>query len=208
MNKLFIVLEGIDGSGTSTQAELLKDYFHNKNMNAVVTAEPSYGPIGQLIRNSMNHRINFNNNKKHFDMQMAYLFAADRYDHLFNEVDGVFKLLKDNIVISTRYYFSSFAYHCSNDDDFIFVKKLNEIFPNPDLLIYIDNPIETSLNRLSKRATKEKYENYDKLLTAKENYDIILQNYPDTYLKVDGSKNPKKINSEIILFVEQMATLY
>ncbi|MGR5963616.1 dTMP kinase [Bacillus cereus] len=171
MKNLFVVFEGIDGSGTSTQSSLLRDYFVQKNQNVKLTAEPSSGPIGHLIREGLKKRVVFSENTKHFDHQMAYLFAADRHDHLYNDVDGVYKLLNEgNHVISTRYYFSSLAYHCASIEDFKLVKGLNNEFPNPDLVIYIDNPIEVSLQRLQQRTVQDVYENKEKLLKVKENY--------------------------------------
>ncbi|RMF27248.1 MAG: dTMP kinase, partial [Cyanobacteria bacterium J083] len=78
--KLFIVLEGIDGSGTTTQAKLLKEYFSYQNQAVIISPEPSNGPIGHLIREALQGRIFFTKNSDKFDEQMAYLFAADRHD--------------------------------------------------------------------------------------------------------------------------------
>ena len=88
MKKQFIVIEGIDGSGKSTQAELLKNYLINKGEKAVISPEPSNGIIGNLIRQALKKRIFFTTDKNLFDEQMAYLFAADRHDHLYNDIDG------------------------------------------------------------------------------------------------------------------------
>ena len=103
MKKLFIVIEGIDCSGKTTQAELLKEYFITQKQQAVISPEPSNGIIGNMIRQALKQRIIFSHNRALFDEQMAYLFAADRHDHLYNDIDGVFKLIEDNShVISTR----------------------------------------------------------------------------------------------------------
>lgn len=202
MKNLFIVFEGIDGSGTSTQASLLQLYFQSKNRKVVETAEPSNGPIGHLIREGMKRRIIFSNNKQLFDQQMAYLFVADRHDHLYNDVDGVIKLLEDNTVISTRYYFSSLAYHCNTEDEFLFVKKINERFPDPDLVIYINNPVEVSLKRISNRYTKDVYENRKKLSIVKENYDKIFSKYEKLFLEVSGEGEINAIHKKIVEFIE------
>jgi dTMP kinase len=136
MKSQFIVFEGIDASGKSTQAALLQDYLMRRGYKAVITSEPSSGPIGNLIRQSMKERVLFSRDEEHLEAQMAYLFAADRHDHLFNDVDGVLKLLSDGyIVIATRYYFSSLAYQGDGPEEFEFVRKLNEKFPNPNLTI-------------------------------------------------------------------------
>ena len=147
---LFIVLEGIDGSGTSTQAELLKDYFIRQGEKAAVSPEPSAGPIGRLIRRAMQENYLVITDKNKFDEQMAYLFAADRHYHLYNNLDGVFQLTEqqNTHVITTRYYFSSLAYNCNTEAEFAFVSNLNQKFPNPDLTIYLDIPVEVSLDRI------------------------------------------------------------
>ncbi|MEK3885732.1 dTMP kinase [Paenibacillus sp. PL2-23] len=203
MKNLFIVFEGIDGSGTSTQAGLLRDYFLARNERAIVTSEPSEGPIGNLIRQGLKQRVLFTENIAKFDQQMAYLFAADRHDHLYNSVDGVFKKINDGFhVISTRYFFSSYAYHCKNDSDLKFVKRLNVEFPEPDLVVYINNPIEISLHRINQRSVQDVYENQEKLVLVKSNYEKIFSQYTGNLCEVDGNKDVKSIHSEITEFIE------
>ncbi len=194
----FIVFEGIDGSGTSTQSEMLKDYLLDNNIKAVTTAEPSSGPIGNLIREGFKKRVAFVDDSKLFDEQMAYLFAADRHDHLYNKVDGIFSLNKKNITtISTRYFFSSLVYHVTNDKEYKFVKKLNEKFPLPDLTIYIDNPVEISLERIALRAHRDTYENKEKLEKVSKNYKKVFAEYNQNLLVVDGSLSIMEIHNII-----------
>lgn len=205
MKSLFIVFEGIDGSGTSTQASLLKEYFLKKSTKAIVTSEPSEGPIGNLIRQGMKRRVFFTESKRHFDQQMAYLFAADRHDHLYNQIDGVFKKMEDGFhVISTRYFFSSFAYHCENEKDLELVTDLNKNFPNPDIVIYIDNPVEVSLKRISQRSVQDVYENKAKLIEVKNKYDEIFSNYNGNLLKVNGNDNLMDIHNQIKHYIEEV----
>jgi dTMP kinase len=203
--KLFIVLEGIDGSGTSTQAELLKKYFIAQGEQAIISPEPSAGPIGNLIRDTLKQRIFFTSDRKLFDEQMAYLFAADRHDHLYNEIDGVFKLISQGFyVISTRYYFSSLAYNCHTPEQFEFVSRLNQNFPNPDLVIYLDLPIEVSLERLQERSLREVYETKAKLTQVRANYQRLFEDYQDSLLIVDGTKSKDFIHQQIIQFISIM----
>ncbi|MEN9567555.1 MAG: hypothetical protein RLZZ69_2751 [Cyanobacteriota bacterium] len=82
--RLFIVFEGIDSSGKTTQAELLKNSLIANQEQAVISPEPSNGIIGNLIRQALKQRIIFSKEPELFDRQMAYLFAADRHDHLYN----------------------------------------------------------------------------------------------------------------------------
>ncbi|MGK7955608.1 MAG: dTMP kinase, partial [Crocosphaera sp.] len=148
MQSLFIVLEGIDKAGKTTQAELLKDYFTHQGDSAIISSEPTDGVIGKLIRKAMQTQVFMIQDKVKFDEQMAYLFAADRHYHLYNEVDGVYKLIQEDSchVIATRYYFSSLAYNSNNQEEFNFVYGLNQRFPNPDLVIYLEIPLNVALS--------------------------------------------------------------
>lgn len=197
--KLFIVFEGIDSSGKTTQAELLKKYFLTNKQQAVISPEPSNGIIGNLIRQALKQRVIFSKDRQLFDEQMAYLFAADRHDHLYNDVDGVFKLIKNNNhVISTRYYFSSLAYNCDTPEQFDFIKKLNDRFPNPDLTIYIDLPIEVSLARLQERSVQEIYETKAKLFQVREQYHQIFKHYRGKAIVIDGTEDLEQIHQQIV----------
>lgn len=204
MKPMFIVFEGIDGSGTSTQALLLAKHLETLGYPAIVTTEPSTGPVGSLIREGMKKRVLFTNDKEKFDHQMAYLFAADRHDHLYNDVDGVFKLLRDGFtVISTRYYFSSYAYHCETEEDFDFVRSLNYKFPDPDLVIYLDNPIEVSIKRMENRSHQDVYENEEKLKTVSNNYKKIFSEYGGQVLQVRANLPVSDVHETIIKYMRE-----
>lgn len=205
MKKLFIVIEGIDGAGTSTQAGLLRDYLVANSLRATVTSEPSSGPIGNLIREGLKKRVVFTEDPRKFDLQMAFLFAADRFDHLHNEVDGVLKLLKQGLhVISTRYYFSSLAYHSHSDSEFDFVMRLNETFPDPQLVIYLDASVDVSLSRMSSRSFADAYENGEKLTVVRKNYEKIFSKYQGPLLRVNGDAPVGEVHKAIVNRVSEM----
>jgi len=202
-NRLFIVLEGIDGCGKTTQAGLLKEHFINQEEQVIISPEPSNGIIGNMIRQALKKRIIFSRKRNLFDEQMAYLFAADRHDHLYNDLDGVFKLIKDSYhVISTRYYFSSLAYNCETAEKFSFIQKLNDRFPDPDLTIYLDIPIEVSLARLQERSLKEIYETQEKLTKVREQYQRIFADYQGKTILIDGTQNVEHIHEQIVNFIK------
>jgi dTMP kinase len=206
--KLFIVFEGIDSSGKTTQAELLKDSLITQQQQAVISPEPSNGIIGNLIRQALKQRIIFSKDQDLFDQQMAYLFAADRHDHLYNDVDGVFKLIKNNYhVISTRYYFSSLAYNCDTIEQFNFIQKLNHRFPDPDLTIYIDIPIEVSLARLKERSLHEIYETKAKLTKVREQYQKIFASYEGQAITIDGTKAQQQIHQQIVAQLQAITAI-
>ena len=202
MKKLFIVFEGIDSCGKTTQAEFLTKHLIDRKERAVISPEPSNGIIGNLIRQALKKRINFSSDRELFDEQMAYLFAADRHDHLYNDIDGVFKLIQDGFhVISTRYYFSSLAYNCDTAEQFAFVAKLNDKFPHPDLTVYIDLPVEVSLSRLQERSLKEVYETKTKLTKVREQYKKIFATYTGNLLNIDGTQDRDRIHGDIVNYI-------
>jgi dTMP kinase len=206
MKPKFIVFEGIDGSGTSTQAKLLQEYFLNQGEKAVLSPEPSEGIIGRLIREIMQRNLISMQDTNKFDQQMAYLFAADRHYHLYNDYDGVFKLIQQEQthVISTRYYFSSLAYNCNNAEEFNFVRQLNQYFPNPDLVIYIDVIPDISLERIKNRAITEVYEKQEKLIKVRNNFVDIFKQYKSECLQLDGSDTIENVHQSIINYLEQL----
>ncbi|MFM7191667.1 MAG: dTMP kinase [Microcystaceae cyanobacterium] len=204
MRPLFIVIEGIDGAGKSTQADYLRDYWQDQGQPAIISPEPTDGPIGQLIRQCLQSpglpiaQIN------HREQQMAYLFASDRHYHLYNDQDGVYHQLANQChVITPRYYFSSLAYNCHTDEEWAFVQSLNQHFPNPDFVIYLDLAVDLALERIRCRTHRECYEETEKLLAVSQNYQKIFADYPDPLLCIEGSQNPEKIHQEIIHFIHQ-----
>ena len=215
---LFVVFEGLDGSGTSTQARLLHEALCKESLNTSLTSEPTNGPVGNIIRNFMSHRTIMHDKRLEDlsdeerrrleqleDHQLAYLFAADRHDHLRNEIDGIQKQLsKGAIVISTRYYLSSFAYHCKTDEDFELVERLNSGFPAADLTFFVECPVEICLRRIEQRQYKrEKYEHRDKLLLVRENYSRILSTYKHDLHIVDGEAQPHVMHAKILGVVKE-----
>lgn len=205
MNPLFIVFEGIDGSGKTTQAESLKSYLIEVGDRAVMSSEPTEGVTGKLIRQALQDKNWLHQQGETFDAQMAYLFAADRHYHLFNELDGVYSLIKRDRthVIATRYYFSSLAYNSNNPQQYEFVSGLNQYFPNPDWVIYIDLPVSVSLERLSQYDTLEVYETEQKLMQVRENYERMFTHYGGRLLKIDGTDRIDAIHAQIVNALQQ-----
>lgn len=136
---LFIVFEGLDGSGKTTQAKLLADRLSERGRRVHLTAEPTTGPIGAELRHYLAHRLSFD------PRVLPYLFAADRADHLYNAESGILAALASGVtVICDRYVLSSLAYQ-STEAARELVETLNRDFPPPDLTVYLDVTPEEGL---------------------------------------------------------------
>lgn len=194
---VFIAFEGIDGSGKSTQLALLSERVKETGRRCYTTAEPSEGPIGNMIRQILKGRIKADNRV------IAGLFAADRLDHLLNEVDGVLAKLEQGITVLTdRYYFSSYAYH-SVDVPMDWVIKTNEQSSEllrPTVTVFIDVDPDVALERISRnRFHTELFEKRSRLVLTREKYLEAFEKLKDeeNVLVVDGNQSPEKIAEDI-----------
>ncbi|MFW6164354.1 MAG: dTMP kinase [Planctomycetota bacterium] len=167
---LFIALEGIDGAGTTTQAQRLAAWLTGQGRAAVLTAEPTPRPVGGLIRQILQGRlVDLGGQPVEVDeTTMALLFAADRADHLASVVLPAVEAGK--IVVSDRHYLSSVAYQ-SLGVDMAWVESLNARFRRPDLTVLLDIAPETSLRRKAAQgAAAERYERLEALEAVRRNY--------------------------------------
>jgi dTMP kinase len=180
MNKMltkgkFIVFEGIDGSGKSTQVQLLAKKFHEQGYRVHVTCEPTRYDLGKLIREVFT-------GKRILDQRtVAALFVADRLEHLLNKEYGVLQYLdRGYIVISDRFYLSSFAYQAAFAplEWLIKANGLAMELITPDLTIYLDADPEVSIARIKEgRGEAEMYETIDQLKAIKERYTELLKRF-------------------------------
>ena len=193
----FIVFEGIDGSGKSTQIQLLKDRLTQMGVSFYSTFEPTDSPIGSLIHQIFTGRI-LSDNKV-----VAALFAADRLDHLLNPTNGIYAKVKSGVtVISDRYYFSSYAYH-SVDMPMDWVVTANapcaELL-RPTVTVFIDVDPEDAIGRIAKtRSQLELFETRERLVSVREKYfeAIEKQRGRENVLIVDGGKDKDALADEI-----------
>ena len=187
----FVVLEGLDGAGTTTQLNRLKDFCNGNNIPCWVTFEPSDGFIGQAARAVLEK-------KEEADfLTLAQLFAADRREHL----KAINKHLSDGQwVFCDRYFYSSLAYQ-SLDLPFDTVWNLNKDFPHPDICLFLECSLETSARRRGKRSSEDIYEteqlqkrvarNYERAFSTLDDKDGVLQ-------RINGEMSPETITSEIL----------
>jgi len=139
-NALFVVLDGLDGSGTTTHSRILAGTLENKGYKVFLTQEPSNSEIGLLIRKFL----------KKEDIPPttdALLFAADRDYHYHNEIKK--KLDEGYIVISDRYIESSIVYQSVQSDKISvkWIKEINKSVGQPDITIILDIDPKISLER-------------------------------------------------------------
>ena len=194
---IFIAFEGIDGSGKSTQIQMLINKIQEEGIRCYQTCEPSSGPIGSLTRQILTGRIKTDNRV------IAAMFAADRLDHLLNEVDGIVAKIEDGITVLTdRYYFSSYAYH-SVDVPMDWVIKTNEESAKvlrPDVTVFIDIDADTAMERITKnRFHTELFEKKSRLEKVRNNYleAFELLTEEENVVIVDGTKSMEEIAEEI-----------
>ena len=159
---LFIVLDGIDGSGTSTHSKLLAGFLSLKGLKTYLTQEPSSSEIGKLLRIYLK-------DKRIPASTDALLFAADRVLHYKNEIKK--KLEEGYIVISDRYLESSIAYQSSQSDEITieWVENLNLFAGEPDLTIILDIDPKISLSRKNQEFL-EKFEDTSLLDKVRQVY--------------------------------------
>jgi dTMP kinase len=152
----FLVLEGIDGSGTTTQLDRAAAYVSSLGHPAVATREPSTGPIGRLLRGALLGQLGMPDGTHMAGRTMALLFAADRVDHLQREIEP--HLAAGTTVISDRYLLSSLAYQ-AEETERDWVLGLARGILRPDLTILLDLPIDVAARR--REAAGRPVERYD-----------------------------------------------
>lgn len=200
----FIVFEGIDGSGKSTQINKISKHLETLNQSVHTTFEPTKGPIGSLIRQMLSGKIETD------QRTIASLFAADRTDHLVNRENGIrHKIDQGCTVLCDRYYFSSYAYHAQYIDMewVIHANSLNTEILKPDLTIFIDVGPEICFERIkNSRSNFEMYEKIDVMENVRANYFKAFDKLKDkeNVVIVDGSGSAEKVEKNIWKEIKQL----
>jgi dTMP kinase len=186
---VFIVLEGIDGAGTTTQSQALAEFLRTRGEQAVVTSQPSDGPIGRLIRQVLKGQLETvlpDGTTEPIDPDtIALLFAADRLNHLKAEV--IPNLAKGVHVICDRYVVSSLVYQ-GVEVDLDFVLQINRQALHPDLMFFVKVDPEVAMCRIDdSREERERFENLPFQREVAANYERELQAYRACpVIEVDG----------------------
>jgi dTMP kinase len=205
---LFVVFEGIDGAGTTTQCERYAARLRARKRLVHVTREPSTGPIGSMIRLALTHRLTLPS--LHQAQVMALLFAADRLDHVAAEIDP--HLRDGYVVMSDRYDLSSLAYQSitstSGDagDTVSWIRELNRHARRPDLTIVLDvSPDVAAARRHARGGAAELFDAADvqaRLATAYLGADALVPG--DRVVHLDGDVGPDAVEAAIAAVLDPL----
>lgn len=200
-----IVIEGLDGSGKTTQVEKIANKLKAKKIAVISTKEPTNGVIGKLIRQVLGGAVNIPL------VSFQYLFVADRTAHQ----EEILKYLKEGKwVISDRYFWSSVAYGMADKDDVDYENK-NQVmlvaqsilsmyhqFVIPDYTFCLDVSLDTAMKRIAEKEHKEIYERLEKLQKIQKGYDWLLTQFPREITTVDGEKSIEEVTSRVVAIIK------
>ena len=206
---LYVAIEGVDGSGKSTQIDLLKSYFEEKGEKVLVTYEPNYdNVVGKMIQEILQSKISLPSEL------LQYLYSASRLLH--NESNVYPALEKGNVVISHRSFWSAIPYgilDASKEDyDYTHAKvimaaqgilSMYHQFISPDITFYLRVPVETAMQRLeSRKKGIELYEKKQKVEKILKGYEWLLKEFPSEIIAVDSTGEIEEIHKKIIKKLE------
>ena len=191
---LFIVIEGIDGTGKSTQVRRLGEWFVSRGREVVLSREPTDGPWGKKLRESAA------TGRLSPEDELQY-FLKDRRQHVEELISPA--LAAGKVVILDRYYFSSMAYQGSRGFDPAEIRRLNEEFaPQPDLLLILDLDVDTAHQRIGYRGdSANEFEKHESLTRCRE---IFLTLRDEPFVRViDSNGSLDEVTTRIKNAVEK-----
>ncbi len=202
---LFIVIEGVDGSGKSTQAELLARYLRAAGRKVHHTAEPTSSGLGGMVRDGLGGE------HPRSTEELAAMFLADRVAHNVSPKSGIKQFLESGTdVVCDRYYYSSLAYQgVGGDLKWVADMNLNSpVIERPDICIFIDLDPEKCMEHI--RSGRSHFEIYEENSAAIENtrrrYEIVfdmLKNR-DNIVIIDGARTPEEVSADVVAAVREL----
>lgn len=201
--KLFVTLEGPEGSGKTTVAKVVYDYFKNKGVEAMLTREPGGIPISEKIRDIILDPENSNMD----DRTEALLYAASRRQHLSQKVLPA--LERGELVICDRFIDSSLAYQGYarglGIDEVLEINQFAIDHHMPDLTLYLDVPFEVGMERIGVRGYKDRLElaGDDFHYKVFQGYQEVWRRYPERIVRIDATDTPEAIAKAVIAEIEK-----
>ncbi len=194
MKSLFIVFDGLDGSGKGEMIKRLKEYLSkNKKLKILTTKEPTDGEYGKQIKEILKKEKNA---KKGAELCLK-LFVKDRQEHLKKGIEPFLKQ-PNSIVICDRYYYSTIAFQHTQG---IAIEKIiaeNMPFRTPDITFILDLPADTALERIHKRGEeKEKFEQLEFMKELRKNFLKLKDELDDNIKIIDASKSKEEVFEQI-----------
>ena len=185
---ILIVFEGIDGSGKSTQAEILLERLQEEDFDAVYFREPSKGKWGRKIKKKALHPDSLTPEEE------LDLFLKDRRENVEKNLKPALK--KKRVVILDRYYYSTIAYQGAKGIDEKLIRRMNDEFVvEPDLVFIFDIDPQKGLERIENRKKKDKlFEREDYLVKVRE---IFRSFKGEKFVHIDALKSKEEIRKEI-----------
>ncbi len=197
----FLVFEGIDGSGKTTQVQKVYKRLKDQGRDVTATFEPTDGPIGSLIRQMLSGEMPTD------QRTIASLFAADRTDHLVHPETGIRKLMdQGKTIVCDRYYFSSYAYHAQYIDmDWVIqANSLNADILRPTATLFIDVDPDVCIQRI--QASRDNLEIYEKIDIMKKVRDSYFKafdrlKHQETVIIINGNDTPENVWDQVCQLV-------
>ncbi len=212
---LYIALEGIDGSGKSTQVSRLQQYFADQKKEVVITSEPQHGSmIEKMIRGALQSKIHIP------PVALQYLYSADRVINQESVVKPA--LISGKSIISHRVFWSAIPYgvmdkiienkngiYDFNQSSQIIIAQgilsMYHQFVVPDITFYLNVSVDAAMERLSHMdKTKELYERRDKLEKIREGYAMLIRMFPKEFVIINGEKSEEEVTESIIQNISRL----
>ncbi len=190
---LFIVFEGIDGSGKDTHIKLLSEKLRQQGHSVLETSEPSNNEVGTLLK-----RYQRRSGKRLPAETEALLYTADRFEHVRNIIAPALK--KGQIVLSNRYFYSTIAYQGAMGLDLDWIREMNRFALKPDAAILLDILPEFSLRRLKRRRTV--FEQLENLRRVRDIYVRLVKG--GELVKVDADRPKRIVQAELLALVQEL----
>jgi len=194
---LLIAIEGMDGSGKTTQAQRIVEELKKKKIKAIYTKEPTDEPTGKMIRQILSGEI------KVPPLSLQYLFCADRGVH---QVEIEKLLSKGYVIVTDRYFWSAVAYGISDLDGkpdyymaaFSILSMYNQ-FLSPDYTFYLDVSVNEAYKRIKKSAKHgEIYDKKDKLIKIQKGYEVLIEKYKTEFTRVNGEREVEVLLDDLV----------